>query len=188
MIKLNLGAGKTNFGPEWVNIDCIKAPHIKYHDITQLPFKDRTVDLVYSSHALEYFDRQEVVPVLIEWYRVLKKGGIIRLAVPDWKALVDIYNDTGELRYILGPLFGRIPVRKNKYIYHKTVWNFRDLSKVLEDVGFQDVRKWDFKTVPPHDKIDDCSRAFFPHDAECIRTGKFRDDQIHVSLNVEAYK
>jgi ubiquinone/menaquinone biosynthesis C-methylase UbiE len=54
---------------------------------------------------------------LQEWYRVLKKNGVIRLAVPDWKALIDIYSNTGELKFILGPLFGRIQVRRiNLYI------------------------------------------------------------------------
>ncbi len=141
-IKLNLGCGKTIF-PGFINIDCQKLPHIKYHDITQLPFKNNEVDLIYSSHTLEYFDRFEVVDVLREWYRVLKKKGTIRLAVPDWCALMDIYLDTGELKFILGPLFGRMPIRKNKNILQRTLAD-RTSSKqgIFTEASFRNRFSW----------------------------------------------
>jgi predicted SAM-dependent methyltransferase len=63
-VKLNLGSGKTNFGKDWINIDCQNFSHIKYHDICNLSqFKNNSVDLIYSSHVIEYFDRIEIVPV-----------------------------------------------------------------------------------------------------------------------------
>ena len=34
---------------------------------------------IYASHALEYFDKYEVVNVLKEWNRVLKPGGELKL-------------------------------------------------------------------------------------------------------------
>jgi len=49
-----------------------------------LPFKDATVDTVYSSHLLE--DVFEWKPVLREWVRVLKSGGNLIILLPD-KAL-----------------------------------------------------------------------------------------------------
>lgn len=46
-----------------------------------LPFKDGTLDYVYSSHLLEDFlDWQ---PVLQEWVRALKPGGKLIVMVPD---------------------------------------------------------------------------------------------------------
>src|SRR2546425_11062307 len=55
-------------------------------------FKDESAELVYACHVLEYFDRVEVVDVLREWHRVLAHGGVVRLAVPDFAALAEVYR------------------------------------------------------------------------------------------------
>lgn len=53
-------------------------------DLTRdLPFADCSIDYVYSSHALEHFARSQAQKLLTEIYRVLKKGGVLRLVVPD---------------------------------------------------------------------------------------------------------
>ena len=82
MVKINMGCGWRNFGSEWTHIDGGNYDHLDSHSITHLNYEDNTVDLIYASHVLEYFDREEVSEVLEEWYRVLKPGGILRLAVP----------------------------------------------------------------------------------------------------------
>ena len=187
-IQLHLGCGAKNFGDSWVHIDGAHLPHIKSHILTNLPYEDNEVDLIYASHVLEYFDRDEGLKVLKEWNRVLKKGGVLRLAVPDFNALANIvlYLD-GSLEDILGPLYGRMKM-DGEYIYHKTVYNCRELYDSLDRAGFKDFYEYDWKKTPPHDKIDDCSRAYYPHCPECIKTGKFKDSQVHISLNIEAVK
>ena len=91
-VKLNLGCGIRNFGSDWDHIDMEKHSHVKSHSITILPYEDSSVDVVYASHVLEYFDRQEVAQVLKEWRRVLKKGGVLRLAVPNFKVLSQLLS------------------------------------------------------------------------------------------------
>ena len=81
MMKIHLGCGKRNFGTDWIHIDGSNYEHVQYHNITKLPFDDNTCDLIYASHVFEYFDRDEAVDILNEWKRVLKPGGILRLAV-----------------------------------------------------------------------------------------------------------
>jgi len=55
---------------------------IQWHgDGRALPFKDNTLDFVYSSHLLEDF--LEWGPILQEWTRVLKPGGHLIILVPD---------------------------------------------------------------------------------------------------------
>ena len=92
-VKLHLGCGERAI-PGFIHIDVNDLPHIDYRrSIDDLSiFDNGTVDLIYSSHTLEYFDRLEVMRVLKEWYRVLKKGGILRIAVPDFEAIVKIYK------------------------------------------------------------------------------------------------
>lgn len=46
-----------------------------------LPFKSSALDYVVSSHVLEHVANP--VEALLEWYRVLRPGGIIYLIVPD---------------------------------------------------------------------------------------------------------
>ena len=90
MIKLHLGCGWRNFGDDWVHIDGGDYDHLQYNDITKLPYEDESVDLIYASHVLEYFDREEAVDILSEWTRVLKKGGALRIALPDrdWETYI----------------------------------------------------------------------------------------------------
>ena len=56
-MKLHLGCGKRNFGTDWVHIDGGDFPHLQSNDITNLPFDDESVDLIYASHVIEYFNR-----------------------------------------------------------------------------------------------------------------------------------
>ena len=47
--------------------------------------------MIYSSHTLEHLTRQDGRKLLAQCHRVLCKGGIIRLVVPDLRAIVDEY-------------------------------------------------------------------------------------------------
>ena len=177
-INLHLGCGK-RFIPGFIHIDMAEFAHIDYrHDIKSLPmFRDQEVDLIYASHVLEYFDRLEVPEVLNEWRRVLKVGGILRVAVPDFAALVKAYSLYG-LERILGPLYGRMESGA-KIIYHKTVYDFSALAEVLEENGFADVHIYDWrKTI--HRDHDDYSQSYLPH--------MEKENGLLISLNVEARK
>lgn len=184
-IKLHLGCGK-RFIQGFVHIDLDDYPHIDYKsEISNLSmFEDNSADLIYCSHALEYFDRQEVQKVLKEWHRVLKKGGILRVAVPDFEAIVKVYQRYKDLKHqgILGPLYGRIVIKTpegEKIVYHKTVYDFESLKRVLESVDFKNVHRYDWrKTI--HKDYDDFSQAYIPH--------MEMEHGILISLNVEAEK
>ena len=162
-VKLHIGCGKRDFGPDWISIDSQQLPHITLHDVTKLPYKEGEVKLIYASHLIAYFDREEVIPLLKEWYRVLKPKGCLRLATPDWDVLRKVNNP------MLGPLYGKM---NNPSIYHKTVWNFKQLKEVLESIGFYKVRRYDH-TKTEHATFDDHSAAYFE--------GKL------ISLNIECY-
>lgn len=46
-------------------------------------FGNGVLDYLYSSHVLEDFDREQTVPILREWARVVRSGGHLVLLQPD---------------------------------------------------------------------------------------------------------
>lgn len=178
LIKLHLGCGK-RFLPGFVHVDIADFPHIDHRVLAdKLPFiADESAELIYSSHMFEYWDRQEAKTVLAEWRRVLAPGGTLRIAVPDFDKLIEVYKMTGDLDKILGPLFGRMEVGLDKPIYHKTTYSFDSMRVLLENSGFRDVRRYDWRAVLP-EGFDDHSQAYFPHMA--------KESGLLVSLNLEA--
>jgi len=183
-VRLHLGCGK-RYIPGFIHIDLCDLPHIYYkHSVDKLPmFEDNSVELIYASHVIEYFGREETEVVLAEWHRVLTSGGTLRLAVPEFPALVRVYQKTGDLGHILGPLYGRMIIDRGSYgkkiIYHKTVYDFSSLRKILEKKGFTDVHRYDWRQTV-HKDYDDHSQAYYPH--------MDKKDGILISLNVEAVK
>ncbi len=110
-LRLNLGCGLQ--APEgWINIDrspsitldrmrpikrllhrvgILRDEHmvawptnIKQLDLLQpLPYRDGSVQAIYSSHTLEHLYYDDATRLLRECHRVLSEGGMLRLALPD---------------------------------------------------------------------------------------------------------
>jgi hypothetical protein len=57
----------------------------------ELPFADASFDAVYCSHVLEHLSRAEGPALLARLRRVLRPGGIVRVAVPDLAAMARQY-------------------------------------------------------------------------------------------------
>jgi predicted SAM-dependent methyltransferase len=179
MIKINMGCGKRNFGKDWVHIDAGDYDHLDYTSIQDLSkFSDDSVDLIYASHVIEYFDRESVIGVLEEWKRVLKPDGILRLAVPDFEMMCLLYTVGHSLETFLGPLYGRMEMGEQN-IYHKTVYDQRSLTVMLSCLGFRNIRRYDWEETE-HANFDDHSQAYIPH---MDKTGGTL-----ISLNLECVK
>lgn len=90
---IDVGSGGNPPVPWAIQIDLPEPEFIKYGVraillpiqwkgwASDLPFKDRVLDWVHSSHLLEDFSNWE--DVLMEWHRVLKVGGRMMISVPD---------------------------------------------------------------------------------------------------------
>ena len=90
---LNLGCGE-RFHPAWTNIDFTSSgTDVVVCDLRDgIPFADNTAQVVYHSHILEHFSRENARTFLRECRRVLNPGGIIRVVVPDLESLVATYQ------------------------------------------------------------------------------------------------
>lgn len=181
MIKLHIGCGKRNFGPDWIHIDKCENEydHIINYDITNLPYKENEIDIIYASHVIEYFDQHEIFYVLKDWYSKLKQDGILRLAVPNFEIICKLYlSGKYGLEKFTGPLYGRM-YSGNDLIYHKMVYDQKTLTKLLESCGFRNVRWW-YHSEVEHGHIDDHSHAYLPH--------MDKENGTLISLNLECNK
>lgn len=176
-MKLHLGCGKRHI-PGYVHIDAIDYPHIDHvTSIDNLSFvQTESVDVIYNCHVLEHFKRKDVERVLTEWNRVLKPSGILRISVPDFAKLCEVYQKYGKLDLVVGALFGR-----GDYLYniHYNVFDFNSLKELLEKTGFINVRQYDWRETE-HADIDDYSQAYIPH--------MNKDNGTLISLNVSCEK
>lgn len=179
MKKINLGCGWRNFGKDWIHIDGGDYPHLDSKDIINLPHENNSIDVIYASHVIEYFDREEILPILNKWKNKLKKGGVLRLAVPNFKAMAKLYVEKNTpLNKFLGPLYGKMKMGDD-FIYHRTTYDLEELKLLLDSCGFSDIKCYDWKTTE-HSNFDDHSQAYIPH--------MDKNNGTLISLNVEAIK
>ena len=175
-LNLHLGCGAVNH-PKFINIDAFPHPHVHYvQKIDNLKrFKAETVDLIYAAHCLEHFKYHHTMDVLKEWRRVLKKGGIIRLSVPDFDKLLAIFlENNNDPDTILPQVMGG---QENQYNFHLTILNRVNLSRLLYSAGFSNIRDW----VPGQDDLT-TFKDF------SIYKKVVNDKNYEISLNLEAVK
>ena len=106
-------------------------------DVTQLPFADRSFDVVVSFETLEHLAAQE--QLLREFSRVLADDGVLVLSSPDKRTYSDLagfrnefhvrelYRD--ELLALLAPHFPAIRLFGQKLLFQSAIWALdRDAS------------------------------------------------------------
>jgi len=93
MKLLNLGCG-SRYHKDWINIDFVSTNKdiLAYDLLKGIPYKNDTFDVVYHSHLIEHFPKENAVNFIKECYRVLKFGGIIRIATPNLEEIVKNYT------------------------------------------------------------------------------------------------
>lgn len=178
--RLHLGCGN-KYIPGFFHVDVEEHPHVDLQaEVNKLDgIESNSVDLIYASHLLEHFGRHEVDGVLTEWRRVLKPGGVLRLAVPNFGVCAQLYMD-GQLPNGVDDILGLIcGGQKNDYDYHKMIFDMPSLERRLRRIGFKQVQPWDWRATE-HADTDDYSQAYLPH---MDKVGG-----VSVSLNVEAIK
>jgi len=75
-IKIHFGCGG-NILKGWINHD------MDVDMRCRLPFDSETVDAVFTEHTIEHLSSSEMVFFLCESFRILRKGGWIRVVFPD---------------------------------------------------------------------------------------------------------
>ena len=160
-------------------------PNVRYGDIVHgLPVADGSARAVYCSHILEHLARDEVPLALNNTRRLLKKGGIFRLIVPDlkWRILhyirlsenlevgaadklieschIGTREIAGGILHLLRSIYGRSQ--------HIWMYDFLALEELLKEAGFVSIRRCDFGDAGDEmfSLVEDVSRFFDQGDRE----------------------
>lgn len=176
-VKLHIGCGK-KYLPGYKHVDVIDYDHVDYIcDARHLNMiEDETISEIYACHVLEHVERSEVTDVLCEWSRVLRPDGVIRVAVPDFGAIVEEYLENRDLMCFQGLLYGG---QTYDYNFHHIAFDYEVLKGLLEDAGFSGVCRYKWQEFLS-EGYDDYSRAYLPH--MDLENGRL------MSLNVMARK
>jgi SAM-dependent methyltransferase len=160
MRRLNWGCGHAG-EPGWINSDLKDGPGIDLPcDIREgLPLDDGAIDYAVSIHALPEVPVDQQLEVLRELRRVLKPGGVLRLALPDLLKGVDAYR-RGDRDYFVIPdedmatLGGKLALQLVWYGYSRTLFVPEFIEELLRRAEFAAVHHVGFReTSSPYSDI-----------------------------------
>ena len=124
-------------------ISILKSNRFVYHNLKYgIPFCDCTADYIYCSHFLEHMYRDDAIKFVSEIYRVLKPGGILRICIPNLAYVFSLYN-LGHKERALSYLFEFSET--DEYTYHRYMYDFELLKKLLQEAGFQKIDKQTYR-------------------------------------------
>ena len=163
--RLHVGCGDIIL-PEWLNIfyerrqeyGCLKKGEtsfcLNYNLLKSWPFDDESISFVAGSHFIEHLELSDGIKFLKECYRVLKKGGIVRLSCPDLETYAKNYvaNNTAFFQdeaIQRGCYFkdaetpGEIFIAKayDSGGAHKWFYDYESLKHIAIIAGFKSVHK-----------------------------------------------
>jgi predicted SAM-dependent methyltransferase len=154
-INLELGAGPVKGKNGWLTIDFNEGADLTWDLNLPLPFPDESVCKIYSSHLLEHFFYRDLVRLLADCHRVLKRGGSCSVCVPDASIYVRAYMDSkapdrrpGDLVYEPAVISDCKMDWLNYIAYmdghHRYMFDTENLLRVLRNAGFSDVESRSF--------------------------------------------
>jgi predicted SAM-dependent methyltransferase len=152
--KLQLGAGG-NARAGWLNsdIDPIKG-EIYLDAASRYPFADGSFHYIFAEHVIEHISWEAGVRMLQECYRVLAKGGKIRIITPDLSRFLTLLSgqiDVEARQFLSAKSRAEaVPMTavQNAYVFnrefseygHKFLYDPPTLQKTFELAGFKEIR------------------------------------------------
>ncbi len=156
-LKLNVGCGNVYF-PGWVNIDIEAEGADLKHDLREpLPYEDNAAEFIYNEHFIEHLTVQEGEVVLKDFYRVLKKGGVLRVATLDLDYIVYRYCFNWKRQAWISNYGYEWLETKAEMINlcfrewgHQYLYNREELERRLRKAGFAEIsRNKIYKSIYP---------------------------------------
>lgn len=158
--KLHIGSGGNEF-VDWLNSDLLpENSRIALIDVSKIiPIESSSFDYVYSEHVFEHLNFFEQLNYFRETYRILKPGGKMRIATPNFDFLIHLTNTENsdiEKRYLswnmnrfLKPITQELGNKADKKIYvinnyfkdwgHQLIHNKSSFINLISITDFKDV-------------------------------------------------
>jgi len=145
VVKVQLGPGQGKYLSGWINVDAnaFTATCDVWADLrNKLPFRDGTVDVIYSHHVIEHLPDALLHFHFRDLFRCLKPGGVFRIGGPN--------GDSATRKFVEGDTewFGDFPDKRESvggrftnFIFcrgeHLTILTFSWLEEVALAAGFK---------------------------------------------------
>ncbi len=160
-VKLHLGCGEKILDG-YINIDLYNPKAELNLDIEDLSyFEDNSVSEIFMNAVFEHIYTFQQMPCLLEWKRVLKPNGLLRIdSIPDFDIYAKAYFD--KARGNVSEVFDLYEVsrythgeykKENKFgQIHKDIFNKAKVRQLITDAGFE-IEKlenvhWEDEPVP----------------------------------------
>ncbi len=149
--KLHFGCGGSA-APGWINSDINDEPGIDVicNMLEGFPLEDGSIDYAVGIHVLPELAYPDLEPALVELRRILRDGGVLRLALPDLERAMRAYIER-DAGYFLVPdddvrsLGGKMVVQLTWYGYSKSMYTFDFIEEMLYRAGFRQVERCSYK-------------------------------------------
>lgn len=141
-LKVHLGSGPVNI-QGWINVDARSYDHVHVvSDGFELrEFTNGAIAEIYLCHVLEHFSFEEAEALLKSLKVKLRQGGVIRISVPSFDRLIEVYKLSGS--DITKVQFALMGGQDYQYNFHKSVYNLKSLRELLEHCGYSNVLEWE---------------------------------------------
>jgi predicted SAM-dependent methyltransferase len=146
---LELGSGVKLGKNGWVTVDFDSGCDIRWNLLEPLPIPENSVDRVYCSHVLEHFFYPDLIKLINEVQRILKKGGSFSVCVPNAELYVKAYlSPVGlnefESKFYNPAFFYHTPIDYLNYMAymdggHRHMFDLINLLEILRYCGFSEV-------------------------------------------------
>lgn len=94
-MKLNFGSANKRIGKDFINVDALAWDNADIiWDLTKTPYDfadENSVDEIVAQEFLEHISWRDTHKVLVEWHRILKKGGKLTIQVPACDKMMEFF-------------------------------------------------------------------------------------------------
>jgi SAM-dependent methyltransferase len=177
VMRLHIGCGKFP-RPGWINTDNKVRPGVDcVADLrADLPFADGAFDYAAAIHVLPHIPLAALAPALARVRRVLKPGGVFRVALPDLERAIDAYRRRDAGYFAISDAQWKSLGAKlvAQIVWHndiRTPFTYDLAEEALKNAGFASIARCAFRET----------RSRFPEIVEL-------DNRERESFFVEAFK
>lgn len=144
-LRLHLGCGQYHLDG-YVNIDFPLTEHTlqqtsvadEFRDLTDMRYPAETVEEVRLHHVFEHFPRPQAAALVASWHSWLRRGGTLRIEVPDFDAtaalVLDPETPVRDRHVAIRHIFGS---NEASWATHYDGWSESRLCELVDAFGFE---------------------------------------------------